>query len=159
MSSTKPGDVVLDPFFGTGTTGAVAKKLGRHFVGCEREQAYIDAATKRIASIDVALRASADDHSKQACGAACSFRYCAGSRSHAYRCRTDDSKGRHKAIVRADGTLEVNGQTGSIHKMGAYVQGLEACNGWTYWHLDRGNGREPIDVLRAIIRQEMAHAG
>ncbi len=53
MSSTKPGDVVLDPFFGTGTTGAVAKRLGRNFVGIEREQAYIDAATARIAAVEV----------------------------------------------------------------------------------------------------------
>ena len=70
-----------------------------------------------------------------------------------------DSKGRNKAIVRADGSLEVDGHNGSIHKMGAHVQGIEACNGWTYWHLERGNGREPIDVLRAIIREEMAQAG
>jgi modification methylase len=54
MASTKPGDVVLDPFFGSGTTGAVAKRLGRHFIGVEREQAYIDAATARIDAVEPA---------------------------------------------------------------------------------------------------------
>ncbi len=52
MASTKPGDIVLDPFFGSGTTGAVAKRLGRHFVGIEREQSYIDAASARIAAVE-----------------------------------------------------------------------------------------------------------
>ena len=159
LSSTKPGDVVLDPFFGTGTTGAVAKKLGRHFVGCEREQDYIDAATKRIANVEVASdQAIAITQSKRSAP-----RVPFGNVLEAgllnIGAELTDSKGRNKAIVRADGTLEVDGQSGSIHKMGAHVQGAEACNGWTYWHLDRGNGREPIDVLRAIIRQEMAQAG
>lgn len=159
LSSTKPGDVVLDPFFGTGTTGAVAKKLGRHFVGCEREQDYIDAATKRIANVEVASdQAIAITQSKRSAP-----RVPFGNVLEAglldIGAELTDSKGRNKAIVRADATLEVDGQSGSIHKMGAHVQGAEACNGWTYWHLDRGNGREPIDVLRAIIRQEMAQAG
>lgn len=159
LSSTKPGDVVLDPFFGTGTTGAVAKKLGRHFVGCEREQDYIDAATKRIASIEPASVESLKITQSKRSAPRVPFGNVLEAGLLDIGAELTDSKGRHTAIVRADGSLEVDGHSGSIHKMGAHVQGIDACNGWTYWHLDRGNGREPIDVLRSIIRKEMAEAG
>jgi len=159
LSSTKPGDVVLDPFFGTGTTGAVAKKLGRHFVGCEREQDYIDAATKRIASIEPASLESLKITQSKRAAPRVPFGNVLEAGLLDIGAELTDSKGRHTAIVRADGSLEVDGHSGSIHKMGAHVQGIDACNGWTYWHIDRGNGREPIDVLRAIIRKEMAQAG
>jgi len=159
LSSTKPGDVVLDPFFGTGTTGAVAKKLGRHFVGCEREQDYIDAATKRIAGIEPASLESLKITQSKRAAPRVPFGNVLEAGLLDIGAELTDSKGRHTAIVRADGSLEVDGHSGSIHKMGAHVQGIDACNGWTYWHIDRGNGREPIDVLRAIIRQEMAQAG
>ena len=159
LSSTKPGDVVLDPFFGTGTTGAVAKKLGRHFVGCEREQDYINAATKRIAGIEVASDQALTITQSKRSAPRVPFGNVLEAGLLNIGAELTDSKGRNKAIVRADGSLEVDGHNGSIHKMGAHVQGIEACNGWTYWHLERGNGREPIDVLRAIIREEMAQAG
>ncbi len=69
-----------------------------------------------------------------------------------------DSKRRHSAIVRADGTVVANGQAGSIHKIGALVQGFDACNGWTFWHTDRAEGLKPIDDLRSIVRADMASA-
>ena len=159
LSSTKPGDIVLDPFFGTGTTGAVAKKLGRHFVGCEREQAYIDAATKRIAGIEVASDQALTITQSKRSAPRVPFGTVLEAGLLQIGAELTDSKGRNKAIVRADGSLEIDGVSGSIHKMGARVQDIDACNGWTYWHLDRGQGREPIDVLRTIIRDEMAKAG
>jgi modification methylase len=70
-----------------------------------------------------------------------------------------DAKRRHKAIVRADGTLVADGQAGSIHKVGAHVQGLDACIGWTFWHVESADGLTLIDEFRATIRKELARAG
>ena len=70
-----------------------------------------------------------------------------------------DSKRRYAAIVRADGTLSADGDAGSIHRMGAKVQGFDACNGWTFWHFEENNVLKPIDEFRKVIRQEMAQAG
>jgi modification methylase len=157
LSSTKPGDVVLDPFFGTGTTGAVAKRIGRHFIGIEREQAYIDAANARIRAVEPMHAPLLDVMG----GKRAEPRVAFGSLLEAGLLRAGDvltdAKGRHKAIVRADGTIVANGIAGSIHRIGAHVQGLEACNGWTFWH--NGETRTPIDALRDIIRAEMAKAG
>src|SRR5436190_1089420 len=110
-ATTKPGDVVLDPFFGTGTTGAVAKKLGRRFVG----MGLITPGTELY-----------------------------------------DHRQRWSAMVRADGTLASGQHSGSIHRVGALVQGAEACNGWTFWHTNTRGRLAPIDLLRGEIRQQMA---
>ncbi|PTW62240.1 modification methylase [Breoghania corrubedonensis] len=155
LSSTNPGDVVLDPFFGTGTTGAVAKKLGRHFVGVERERSYIEAATKRIAAIEPAEGMVLETVK----GKRAQKRIPFGSLLEAGLLKPGAeltcSRGKHRAIVRADGSLASGDFTGSIHKVGALVQGAEACNGWTYWHFTRGSLLEPIDTLREEIRSSM----
>ncbi len=67
-----------------------------------------------------------------------------------------DAKRRWSAIIRADGTLAAGGEAGSIHRLGAKVQGLDACNGWTFWHYHDGQSLRPIDDLRAVIRSDMA---
>ncbi|MEZ5791466.1 MAG: site-specific DNA-methyltransferase [Nitratireductor sp.] len=159
MSSTKPGDVVLDPFFGTGTTGAVAKRLGRNFVGIEREQSYIDAATKRIAAVDaasgpvLAVTTSKRAEPRVAFGALIE-----SGLLHAGM-RLTDSKRRWQATVRMDGSLEEGGETASIHRTGARVQGLDACNGWTFWHFEQEGKLLPIDHLRDRYRKEIMTAG
>jgi len=154
-ASSQPGDVVLDPFFGTGTTGAVAKKLGRHFVGVEREQAYIDAATARIDGID-----PLEDHAlEMQKGKRAEKRIPFGNllETGLLEAGTELScaKGKHLAVVRADGSLLSGSHTGSIHKVGALVQGQQACNGWTFWHVHRNGARAPIDDLRKIIRSQL----
>ncbi len=158
MSSTKPGDVVLDPFFGTGTTGAVAKKLGRHFVGVEREQDYIDAAQARIDAIEPEKAA----HLVVTTGKRAEPRVPFGTMIETGLLNVGDvlcdSKKRWKATVRLDGSLHYEGKAASIHKTGALVQGLDACNGWTFWHIDKGNGFEPIDALRSIYRERLGSA-
>jgi modification methylase len=159
LSSTKPGDVVLDPFFGSGTTGAVAKRLGRHFVGIEREQSYIDAARERIASVrpmdkpDLALVQGKRSEPRVA------FVSLLDAGLLKPGTTLYDAKKRWAAKVRADGTLAVNGEAGSIHRMGAIVQGLDACNGWTFWHYERVGGLNQIDELRKIVRLGMERAG
>ena len=159
MSSSKPGDVILDPFFGSGTTGAVAKRLGRHFVGIEREQSYIDAATKRIEAVEPLGKTEL----KVMTGKRAEPRVAFVSVIEAGMLRPGtvlcDAKRRHAAIVRADGTLSANGDAGSIHRMGAKVQDFDACNGWTFWHYEENGVLKPIDALRAEIRVNMAQAG
>ncbi|MDR2309450.1 site-specific DNA-methyltransferase [Pseudochrobactrum asaccharolyticum] len=159
MSSSKPGDVILDPFFGSGTTGAVAKRLGRHFVGIEREQSYIDAATKRIAAVDPLGKTELKVMSGKRAEPRVAFISVIEAGLLRPGTVLSDAKRRYAAIVRADGTLAVNGDAGSIHRMGAKVQGFDACNGWTFWHYEEEGTLKSIDTLRAEIRVNMAQAG
>jgi modification methylase len=159
MASTKAGDVVLDPFFGTGTTGAVAKRLGRKFIGIEREQDYIDAATARIAAIEPMANPLLEVMTGKRAEPRVAFNQLLEAGLLKAGDVLSDAKGRHKAIVRADGTIVANGVAGSIHRIGAIVQELEACNGWTFWHHTKSGKLEQIDTLRSVIRAEMAEAG
>jgi len=154
-ATTKPGDVVLDPFFGTGTTGAVAKKLGRHFIGIEREDTYIAGALKRIAGIrpfDAQVIETAvpkRQAPRVAFGSLIEMGLIAPG-TELY-----DDRQRWSAMVRADGSLISGQHMGSIHRVGALVQGAEACNGWTFWHARDGKHLAPIDTLRAQVRAQM----
>jgi modification methylase len=159
MASSKPGDVVLDPFFGSGTTGAVAKRLGRNFVGIEREQDYIDAATARIAAVEPLSGAELTVMTGKKAEPRVAFNTLVESGMIKPGAVLTDARRRHSAIVRADGTLASNGAAGSIHRLGALVQGLDACNGWTFWHYEDGNDLRPIDDLRSVIRKGMEGAG
>ena len=159
LASTKPGDVVLDPFFGSGTTGAVAKRLGRNFVGIDREQVYIDAANERIAAVQpMALEDLATISGKRA-EPRVAFVSLIDAGVMKPGATLYDSKKRWAAKVRADGTLAVGDVAGSIHRVGAAVQGLDACNGWTFWHYERNGGLTQIDELRRIARLGMERAG
>jgi modification methylase len=160
-AASQPGDLVLDPFFGTGTTGAVAKKLGRTFVGIERDKTYAAAAKARIAE----AAAYPDDAISQAPSKRSQPRVAFASVVEAGLLApgavlTDDKK-RHRALVRADGTLALADAgsklaiIGSIHKVGALAQGLPACNGWTFWHMERAGRLTPIDELRTTIREAL----
>jgi len=159
MASSKPGDVVLDPFFGSGTTGAVARRLGRHFVGIEREQDYIDAARARIDAVEPLGKNELTVLTGKRAEPRVAFNVLIEAGHIKPGDVLHDAKRKHQAIVRADGTLVANGQAGSIHKVGATVQGFDACNGWTFWHVETADGLKLIDDFRAAIRQEMARAG
>jgi modification methylase len=159
MSSTKPGDVILDPFFGSGTTGAVAKRLGRHFIGIEREKIYAKHAERRIAETAVApppeflLTPSRREEPRIPFGTILE-RGLLRPGDFLF-----DERQRHKARVIADATLTAESHygeiRGSIHKVGAMVQNLPACNGWTFWYYDLGGGTMlPIDLLRQRVRSE-----
>ena len=155
VASTKPGDVILDPFFGSGTTGAVAKRLGRHFIGIEREKTYADIARARIAEIIPADSESIEITKSKRAEPRIPFGWVVergllppgtvlhGARKH------------QKAKVRADGTLVSADAKGSIHQVGAHVQGLDACNGWTFWQFELNGALVPIDVLRQRLRAEL----
>ena len=154
-ATTKPGDVVLDPFFGTGTTGAVAKKLGRHFIGIERESTYISAALKRISEIKPLQSDALETMMPKRALPRVAFGSLVEQGMIMPGTTLFDAKKRFSAIVRADGSLSADSHTGSIHKVGALVQGAEACNGWTFWHFQNGKQQLPIDDLRAEIRARM----
>jgi modification methylase len=159
LSSTEVGDTVLDPFFGTGTTGAVAKKLGRNYVGIERDQEYRAYAKERLAAIktgdDDALLKSIEKRSEP--------RVPFGQVVELGLLEPGtvlfDTSRRYSARVRADGNLVARSHTGdhkgSIHKVGAALQGLPSCNGWTFWHFENKGKTWPIDVLRQEIRSQM----
>lgn len=156
VGSTNPGDVILDPFFGTGTTGAVAKMLGRDFIGIEREAAYRKVAEKRISMVRKfdreALQVSTSKRSEP--------RVPFGQLVERGMLRPGEelySPRGHIAKVRADGTLIGNDVKGSIHQVGAHLEGAPSCNGWTYWTFKKEGKRVPIDVLRQQIRSEMAN--
>ena len=163
LSASKPGDVILDPFLGSGTTAAVAKRLGRHFIGIERDATYADAAQARIDAVeplpDLALIPAPT--AREAPRIAFNSLVERGLLTPGTQ--LTDAKAKVRAMVRADGTLSLEtapglGQIGSIHRAGALAQGLEACNGWTYWHIATREGLKPIDTLRAVVRSEMAMA-
>ncbi|KRB01487.1 modification methylase [Devosia sp. Root685] len=154
-ATTKPGDIVLDPFFGTGTTGAVARKLGRHFIGIEREETYIAAARNRIASIRPAVFDALQSVTPKRKETRIPFGSLVEQGLIEPGAQLFDLTKRYSAMVRADGSLVSGPHQGSIHKVGALVQGSEACNGWTFWHHDYLGVAEPIDVLRASVRQKL----
>ena len=155
VGTTNPGDVVLDPFFGTGTTGAVAKMLGREFIGIEREEAYRLAAEKRLARIrkfdKEALTVSASKRAEP--------RVPFGQLVERGMLRPGEQLTSPRgavAKVRADGTLIAGNEIGSIHQVGAALEHAPSCNGWTYWHFKRDGKIVSIDVLRQQIRSEMS---
>lgn len=158
LSSTDIGDVVLDPFFGTGTTGAVAKKLGRDFVGIEREQDYIDHAAKRIAAITTGDESMLKPIEKREEPRVPFGQVVEQGLLQPGAVLFDHSR-RYSARVRADGNLVARNHTGdhkgSIHKVGAALQGLPSCNGWTFWHFENKGKVWPIDVLRQEIRSQI----
>jgi modification methylase len=156
LSSSRPDDLVLDPFCGTGTTGAVAKRLGRRFVGCEQDPKYAVAAEKRIAVTKPLEAPTLAPFVTAREAPRVPFAALIERGLVTPGARLVDAKKRHKALVRADGAVSLDGAVGSIHRIGALAQGLEACNGWTFWHVETQKGLTLIDELRAKVRAEMA---
>jgi modification methylase len=153
VSSTKPGDVVLDPFFGSGTTGAVAKRLGRHYIGLERDKTYAKIARDRIAAVTRAPDDAIEITRSKRAEPRIPFGWVVERGLLPPGTVLHGTQKRHRAKVRADGTLVTSDATGSIHQMGAHVQGLDACNGWTFWQYENEGGKLiPIDVLRQQLR-------
>ena len=155
MSSTLPGDLVLDPFFGTGTTGAVAKKLGRDYIGNERDPAYIGVAEKRIAGVACVGEHEILHTPSKREEARIPFGWLIEHGLVKPGATLTDQAGRHTARVGADGNLISNSARGSIHKVGAALQNAPSCNGWTYWHVRQGSRQVPIDSLRQQLRQNL----
>ena len=150
LATTHKGDVVLDPFFGTGTTGAVAKRLGRAWIGCERESLYRDAALERIEMalpLDesaIATMQTAKTTVKVAFGTLVETGWITPGTV------LTDKKRRLSATVRADGSLVNADLSGSIHSLGATLQDAPTCNGWTFWHIEHDGQTKPLDTIRQL---------
>jgi modification methylase len=148
--------VVLDPFFGTGTTGAVAKKLRRHFVGIERDSGYAGEARRRIAAVTPLASESVAAPPEKRAEIRVPFLSLVEGQHVAPGETLYDERRRFAATVRADGTLALGAIVGSIHKIGALAQGLPACNGWTFWYAERKGRLVCIDTFRAKVRATLA---
>ena len=155
LASSEVGDVVLDPFFGTGTTGAVARKLGRRYIGMERDPAYAKLAQQRLANIRTPNDASLLSTPARREQPRIPFGWLVERGLLAPGDVLSDQRRRHTAKVRADGTLISADFRGSIHQVGAHVQRVPACNGWQFWCIDVEGTLVPIDVLRQKLRAEM----
>ncbi|MBP7952170.1 MAG: site-specific DNA-methyltransferase, partial [Sphingorhabdus sp.] len=149
LATTKPGDVVLDPFFGTGTTGAVAKRLGRDWIGCEREDLYVEVAQERIAAALPLDESALKTMQSPSAAPRVSFGQLVETGYVKAGAILTDKKRKFKATIRADGSLLCGAHQGSIHKVGSLVQDAPSCNGWTYWYIEDANGdMQPVDTIR-----------
>jgi modification methylase len=158
MTASKPGDVILDPFFGTGTTGAVAKKMGRNFIGIDREDYYIKHAQARIDAIAVGDISSLKIEGKRE-ETRIPFSMLLEHGIITPGTQLTCPKGENIATVHSDGSLMMHNQKASIHKMGAQIQNAPSCNGWTYWHAKSPKGTAiPIDELRKIMREKVSES-
>lgn len=152
LSCTAPGEVVLDPFLGSGTTAAVAKRLGRRFIGLEREEIYANAARARIAAVEPLPESAALTLPSKREQPRIPFGTLVERGLVAPGAILTDTKRRWRAEVGADGTIRCGTAAGSIHKVGAAVQEAPSCNGWTFWHLEGRDGRlRMLDELRSEI--------
>ncbi len=155
LAASRPDDLVLDPFCGTGTTGAVARRLRRRFIGIERDADYAAAAEKRIAAAEPLPEPTLAAFMTAREAPRVPFAALIERGLVAPGIKLVDAKRRHRALVRADGALALGAAVGSIHRIGALAQGLEACNGWTFWHVETPRGLTVIDTLRAQVRAQM----
>ncbi len=155
LAASRPDDLVLDPFSGTGTTGAVARRLRRRFIGIERAAEYAAAAEERIAAVEPMAEPALASFMTAREAPRVPFAALVERGLVVPGITLVDAKKRHQALVRADGALAFGETVGSIHRIGALAQGLEACNGWTFWHVETPQGLTVIDTLRARVRAEM----
>jgi DNA modification methylase len=158
LASSNPGDVVLDPFFGTGTTGAVARRLNRRYIGIEREQVYVDVARERIAAVQPTTFNDDELYGRLQTRRTAPRLPFAALLEHGLLLPGQTlyfRQRRHQtATVLADATLRAaDGTIGSIHKLGAYLGQLPSCNGWTHWYYqDEQGALVVIDTLREYLR-------
>jgi modification methylase len=159
LAASNKGDVVLDPFTGSGTTAVVAKRLGRNFIGIERDPAYAEAAKARIAATMPLDPAALEIARSKRAEARIAFGALVELGLISPGTVLYDSGARHEAKVRADGSIVCADAQGSIHKIGAHVQGALACNGWTFWHYEAEGRLKPIDALREAARAKFEPRG
>jgi modification methylase len=158
LAATRPGEIVLDPFMGSGTTGAVAKRLGRRWIGLERERRYAAQAAARIGQVVPASDPDLVSVPMKREAPRIPFGWLVERGMLRPGTILFDQRRRYTAKVRADGTLIAADARGSIHKVGAAVQGAPACNGWTFWFFEKKGKPVSIDLLRQQLRAELAAA-
>jgi site-specific DNA-methyltransferase (adenine-specific) len=159
LSASRPGDVVLDPFFGSGTTGAVAKKLHRHWIGIELEPGYIQIASQRLAAVQPASddqRLFLTDRPRRKSppvrfGSLLESGLLQPGQQLFFK--ADRSQA---AWIKPDGKLLRDGIEASIHQLGRHLSCGSPCNGWEHWYYEAENGQlQPIDRLRQLLAEQM----
>ena len=155
ISTTQKGDLILDPFFGTGTTGVVAKKLGRNYLGIEQNKQYIVSAERRIKQTHRIQEFYTNTIENKKNKKRVPFGSLIENKIIEPGTKIFDQKKRFEAIIRADGSIACQNITGSIHKVAAKIQGTESCNGWTFWYLNMDGKNVLIDNLRNEIHSQM----
>ena len=154
LASTNRDDVILDPFFGTGTTGAVAKRLHRNFIGIEQDSSYVKLARERIAAISPIVSPDLLATLPKRAERKVPFGTLIERGILRPGDRLFDVRRRFSAQVRVDGSLVTAKQEiGSIHTLGAKLQSLPSCNGWTFWHVERNGTDVSIDSFRDELRK------
>ena len=154
LSSTNKGDIILDPFLGSGTTAVVAKKLQRNFIGIEQDKEYISLAKKRLKQTKVLndevvkMKKSRKDLPKVPFGELVEQGIIPPGAV------LTDKKEKYKATVTVDGSLKINNISGSIHQVGATIQGLSNCNGWDFWHIKIKSTSILLDEVRDKYRNK-----
>jgi modification methylase len=156
LASSRADDVVLDPFCGTGTTCAVAKRLGRRFLGIEREADYASAARARVDSIEPVAFSTIAPFMTAREAPRIPFSTLVERGLILPGAILSDRKREVRALVRADGAVSLGTAVGSIHRIGALAQGSDACNGWAFWHVETPAGLVSIDSLRDTVRKEQS---
>ena len=159
MGTSSPGDLVLDPFFGTGTTGAVAKELGRRYLGIEQDPKYVSAAAKRLARVRAGSGSNIEITPSKRTQRRIPFGNLLERGLLSPGVILYDHSRRLTARVRADGSLVAGDVTGSIHGVAASLQGAPSCNGWTFWFYEDAGQLVPIDILRQKVRAELVSLG
>ena len=153
ISSTKKNDKILDPFLGTGTSGVVAKRLGRKFIGIESNKEYMRYAKNRIKETKILNEEELVITKNLKTEVKVPFGNLLESGMLKIGSKLHDINKKHKAIIRADGSLLTDKKVeGSIHTVGAILQGHNACNGWQYWYYEKNGKLESINTLREKIR-------
>ncbi|GAN77628.1 DNA methyltransferase [Acidisphaera rubrifaciens HS-AP3] len=152
LASTAPDDIVLDPFAGTGTTAAVARRLSRRYIAIERHPAYVEAALGRVRRVRPAPLDGASNTPTRREAARIPFGNLVEQGIVPPGTTVTDRQRRVAATVAADGTLVCGPLRGSIHKLGSEVQNAPSCNGWTFWHVERDGALVSLDTLRASMR-------
>ena len=155
LSSTKVNDIVLDPFFGTGTTGVICKKLGRKFIGIERNPYYLNEAKTRILKVKKVQTKNIEKNSYDVQQKRIAFSYLLEKGIIKPGNKLYDAKKIVKATVLQNGSLKFKKDTGSIHKIGAIVQNKHACNGWNFWYIQHKNRLISINEHRTYLREEI----
>ncbi len=155
LASTEPGDLVLDPFFGTGTTGAVAERLGRQWIGIEKEPRYVEIARRRIEAVqpDPAGGQLLDARPRRQPRVPFASLLEAALIRPGQKLYFKKDRGR-SAWVKPDGRLRLNGVEGSIHQLGSRLAGGSPCNGWEHWYFEDAQGQlVAVNELRKRYRQ------
>ena len=155
LAATKPGDLVLDPFFGSGTAGAVAKKLGRRWIGLERDKKYASLARRRISKVEAPKDLETVSTPSKREQPRIPFGWLVEHGLLDPGTVLHGPNPRWRAKVRADGTLISSDVKGSIHQVGASLQGAPSCNGWDFWHIDVEGTPVSINVLRQKLRAKL----